>query len=81
MALMKKTGLFSHVAVSVAGGVLHNAGQILMACILLETNIITYYLPILVLSGTLAGIVIGLLASVMVSRIRLEFQPDGKEKS
>ena len=32
MALLKKTGLFSHIAVSVAGGVLHNVGQILMAC-------------------------------------------------
>ena len=81
MVLLKKTGKFSHVAVSVAGGVLHNAGQILMACILLGTNIIAYYLPILILSGTLAGIVIGLLASVMVSRIRLELQPEEKGKS
>ena len=81
MVLLKKTGKFSHIAVSVAGGVLHNAGQILMACILLGTNIIAYYLPILILSGTLAGIVIGLLASVMVSRIRLELQPEEKGKS
>ena len=79
MALLKKTGLFSHIAVSVAGGVLHNAGQILMACILLETNIITYYLPVLILSGTLAGVVIGLLASVMVSRIRLDMGQDEKK--
>ena len=81
MALLKRTGLFSHIAVSVAGGVLHNVGQILMACILLETNIITYYLPVLILSGTLAGIVIGLLASVMVSRIRLDIEPDEERKS
>ena len=80
MALLKKTGRFSHVAVSVAGGVLHNAGQILMACILLETNIMTYYLPVLILSGTLAGVVIGLLASVMVSRIRLDIELDEKNE-
>ena len=72
MALMKRTGLFTHVAVSVAGGVLHNAGQILMACILLGTNVIAYYLPFLILSGTIAGVVIGLLASVMISRIPLD---------
>ena len=72
MALMKKTGLFTHVAVSVTGGVLHNAGQILMACILLGTNVIAYYLPFLILSGTIAGVVIGLLASVMISRISLD---------
>ena len=81
MILLKKSGLFSHVAVSVAGGVLHNAGQILMACILLETNIITYYLPVLILSGTLAGIIIGLVAAVMVSRIRLDIQQDENRKS
>ena len=81
MILLKKSGLFSYMAVSVAGGVLHNAGQILMACILLETNIITYYLPVLILSGTLAGIVIGLIAAVMVSRIRLDIQQDENRKS
>ena len=72
MILLKKTGLFSEVAVSVAGGVLHNVGQIAMACILLETDVIRYYLPFLVLSGTLAGIVIGVLAGILVKRIRVE---------
>lgn len=72
MILLKKTGLFSAVAVSVAGGVLHNVGQIAMACILLETDVIRYYLPFLVLSGTLAGIVIGVLAGILVKRIRVE---------
>ena len=76
MAALKKTGLFSHIAVSVAGGVLHNAGQIIMACILLGTNMIAYYLPFLILSGTVAGIVIGLLASVMISRIPVDLNKD-----
>ncbi|MBQ2641113.1 MAG: Gx transporter family protein, partial [Lachnospiraceae bacterium] len=71
MWICKKTGLFSEVAVSVAGGVLHNVGQIAMACILLETDVIRYYLPFLVLSGTLAGIVIGVLAGILVKRIRV----------
>ena len=69
MLLLKKTDRFSTVAVSVAGGVLHNAGQIAMACILLETNVIRYYLPFLVLSGTLAGIAIGVISAVMIKRI------------
>lgn len=72
MIALKKSGLFSPLAVSVAGGVLHNAGQIAMACLLLETNVIRYYLPFLVLSGTIAGVVVGLLAAVLVKRIRLE---------
>ena len=72
MIALKKTGLFSHVAVSVTGGVLHNVGQIAMACLLLETNVIRYYLPFLILSGTVAGVVIGLLAAVMIRRIQVE---------
>lgn len=69
MVLLKKTGLFSTVAVSVTGGVLHNVGQILMACFLLETNVIKYYLPFLILSGVIAGVVIGVVAAVMVKRV------------
>ena len=69
MLLLKGTGRFSYVAVSVAGGVLHNIGQIGMACLVMETNLILYYLPFLLLSGTVAGVVVGLLAAVMIRRI------------
>ena len=72
MVLLKKTGLFSTVAVSVTGGVLHNVGQILMACLLLETNVIVYYLPFLVLGGVIAGVVIGVVAAIMVNRVQVE---------
>lgn len=72
MVLLKKTGLFSTVAVSVTGGVLHNVGQILMACLLLETNAIVYYLPFLILSGVIAGVVIGVVAAIMVNRVQVE---------
>ena len=68
MILMKKLKLFSCVAVSVTGGVLHNVGQIGMACLLLETNVIIYYLPFLILSGTIAGVVIGLISAALVRR-------------
>ena len=69
---LKATKLFSSVPVSVAGGVLHNVGQIGMACLLLETDVLRYYLPFLMLSGILAGTVIGVVAAIMVKRIRLE---------
>lgn len=73
MILLRKTGLFSTVAVSVAGGVLHNVGQILMACLLLETNVIKYYLPFLILSGVIAGIVIGAVSAIMVKRVEVKY--------
>jgi len=72
MYLMKRSGLFSAVAVSVVGGVLHNAAQIGVACLIMETNLISYYLPFLVLSGTLAGVLIGLVSAFMVKRINVE---------
>lgn len=73
MVLLKRTGLFSTVAVSVTGGVLHNVGQILMACFLLETNVIRYYLPFLILSGVIAGVVVGVTAAVMVKRVDVKY--------
>ena len=73
MVLLKNTKAFSYTAVSVAGGVLHNMGQIGMACLLMGTDVLKYYAPFLVLSGTLAGIVIGLLAAIMVKRIELKY--------
>jgi len=72
MILLKKTGLFSTVAVSVSGGVLHNVGQIIMACLLLETNVIKYYLPFLILSGVIAGVVIGAVSAIMVKRVEVK---------
>lgn len=69
MALLKKTRFFGSVAVSVVGGVLHNLGQILTACFILETNVVVYYLPFLILSGTIAGVVIGLVAALVLKRL------------
>lgn len=71
MVLLKKTGIVSHVAVSVTGGVLHNVGQIAMACFILGTNAIVYYLPFLLLSGVIAGVVIGLVSALIISRVKI----------
>ena len=68
MILLKKTDSLSCVAVSVIGGVLHNAGQILMAWLLMGPNVI-YYLPVLVLSGTVAGVAIGVVSALIVRRV------------
>lgn len=72
MGLLKKTGKFTEIVVSVAGGILHNIGQIAMASILLETDALKYYLPFLLISGILAGVVIGIVSAVMVKRIQIQ---------
>lgn len=69
MVLLKKTKRFSSVGVSVAGGVFHNIGQILVAIAVLETGSLVYYLPVLVLSGLVAGVVIGILSGLMIRRM------------
>ena len=55
--------------VSVAGGVAHNGGQILVAMTLLETSRLAWYLPVLWVSGTVAGVLIGVVSGVLVERV------------
>lgn len=69
MVVLKKSGKFGTAGVSVAGGVAHNGGQVLVAMVLLETAEISYYLPVLWVSGTVAGVCIGLAASLLIRRI------------
>jgi len=69
MLALKSTGKFGTTGVSVAGAVAHNAGQILVAVVVLETGRLAYYLPVLCISGTVAGICIGLIAALLVKRI------------
>lgn len=60
MWLLKKLNLFSQVGVSIAGGVSHNLGQILVAMIVLATKEIGYYMIVLSVTGTIAGIFVGI---------------------
>ena len=73
MALLKKTNWFSTMAVSVTGGLLHNVGQIGVACLVTETTQLLYYLPVLMISGVIAGVVIGVAGALMVKRVPTNF--------
>ena len=70
MWLLKKTDKFSVIGVSVAGGIMHNVGQIIMAVILLGTEQIAFYLPVLIITGTATGIVIGIVAGLVINRFK-----------
>ena len=67
-ALLKRSSRFSPLGVSVAGGVLHNLGQIAVAALVLDSGYIFAYFPVLLLSGTVAGALVGLLARVLIQR-------------
>ncbi len=69
MILLKKSGLFSTITVSIVGGILHNVGQIIMACLWTSTAQIAYYLPVLMISGVIAGTVIGLAAGMLIKKL------------
>ncbi len=60
MGLLKKTDRFSMVAVSIMGGIFHNLGQVLVAMLVLETAEIGYYMIVLTVTGTLAGVLVGI---------------------
>lgn len=70
MILLKQAKLGS-IAVSTVGGVSHNIAQIAVASILLGTNVVGYYLPFLVLSGTIAGIVVGVSGGILEKKVPL----------
>ena len=70
MILLKKLDKFSIVGVSVAGGVGHNIGQTIAACIVMENAAISLYIIPLLVSGTISGVLIGLVAGNLVERIK-----------
>ena len=69
MVLLKKLNFLSVTGVSVAGGVTHNVGQILMAMWLMNTAELGYYLIVLAVTGTIAGLLIGLCGALLIRRI------------
>ena len=69
MCLLRRMDFLSMIGVSVAGGVFHNVGQILMAMLLLGTAELGYYLIVLAITGTVSGIFVGLCGALAVRRI------------
>lgn len=70
MAFMKHKGGFSVMGVSIAGGVFHNIGQLVIAMAVVETFSVVYYIPVLLTAGLLTGLVIGIAANEMLKRLK-----------
>ena len=69
MIILKKTDKFSIIAVSAAGGIAHNIGQIIVAMFVVNTSGIVWYLAVLWISGIVSGIIIGVIGAVLVKRL------------
>ena len=74
MLLLKKSDKFSIFGVSIAGGVSHNIGQIIIAIVILQTNLLIYYIPFLLLAGCIAGVAIGFISALLAKRLHGIFQ-------
>ena len=70
MLLLKKTGYFSMIGVSMGGGFFHNLGQLMMAALLTNTPKIFVYFAVLGLSGIATGIMNGLISTLCISRLK-----------
>lgn len=70
MILLRKVNRFSTVGVSIAGGVFHNVGQILVAMFVFATVGIAYYLIVLSVTGTIAGALVGLASGYLLKIVK-----------
>ncbi|MCM1514031.1 MAG: Gx transporter family protein [Anaeroplasma bactoclasticum] len=66
MIVLKHMGSFHAITISITGAVMHNIGQIGVAILIMSTKEIIYYLPILVITGVISGIGVGLLAILVL---------------
>lgn len=69
MYLLKRTEKLKVITVSVAGGLMHNIGQLLMAALVVENYHVLYYLPVLLVAGFVTGFLIGILSQEIIIRI------------
>ena len=69
MAGLKKTNLFGTAGISAAGGIFHNLGQICAAALIINNIKIFYYFPVLIIFGTITGIIIGYLSGLIINRL------------
>lgn len=70
MAVLKRSGSFSVIGVSAAGGAAHNMGQLVVAMAAVETYRVGYYFPVLLAAGILTGLLIGIAAGQILSRLK-----------
>ena len=62
MLLLNRRDVFSITGVSIAGGVSHNIGQLIVAALVVQNLKIMFYFPIMIMAGLITGCLIGVLA-------------------
>ncbi len=70
MTILLRRTQASIMAVSVAGGITHNIGQLIIAALIVENRAVLYYTPVLLISGMVTGLLIGYLTAEVSRRVR-----------
>ena len=70
MAFLFKMKKVSIVGVSAAGGVFHNIGQLIIASILLGRSVVLFMMPMLMVSGVVTGVIIGIIGKYCVEHVK-----------
>ncbi|MBO4678240.1 MAG: Gx transporter family protein [Lachnospiraceae bacterium] len=70
MYLFKRLKLFSAPGISMLGGVFHNLAQLSVACIVLSSKSLLMYLPILIIAGTVSGLLIGTVTELTIKSVK-----------
>ncbi|MBE5847142.1 MAG: Gx transporter family protein [Lachnospiraceae bacterium] len=69
MLLFRRIRSFGIYGVSMAGGVFHNIGQLIVAYFTVRSIGLFYYMPVLLCSGVLTGFLIGIIAKSVLPYI------------
>ena len=80
MSVLKAFTPLTVITISISGGVIHNIGQICAASIILGTNVVTYYLPFLLISGMIAGVAVGIASEILIKKITINFDYVNKSR-
>ena len=76
MLILKKTDKLSILAVSVLGGICHNIGQLIVAILVVENLKLIFYVPVLLISGFVTGLLIGIVSRVILPAVRRAYAAD-----
>ena len=69
MYVLYRTGRFSMVGISMAGGVMHNLGRLFTGCLVVSSVSLMSYFAVLLFSGLISGILIGIMAYNIEKRL------------
>lgn len=70
MSIMYKTRKFSIIGISVAGGVTHNIGQLMVAMLVLKSLDLKYYAGFLVICGAMTGLFNGVICKSIQKHLK-----------